>query len=463
MCTNPLTIRNPKLSLTALDARYIDVPCGKCRQCADSKQQDWQVRLIAEFEKFRKHGCVFYYTLTFNEANLPRFCGKPCFSKRLIQLFKKRLSKSVKYRLGNDTTCKYFIVSEFGDNGRRPHHHMLSFLSRKIDPYTYRDLLLHAWPYGFNKPGDNHGLVDSSAAVSYVTKYVCKNLDGDDSLESWLRLHIHQCQQYLNKNHIQTSGIFKDVLRKTLHQVGRFTSSSEGLGLSIVDHLSKQDLQSQSVELPCQDRIAKRFPLPDYIKRKLYYNSYINKNGNVSYNLNKLGLSSEISKYDTNFYQFLKSAYRIAQCDKSRSLSALQFFHLSQFKNNFPSSSCTTDLRNFFEYMRYTKGLSISPKIHGKDLVSTLKFPVVYDNLVQLPNPRTKNFRKDRDLIQEYQSNNYSYIEKVYRNGLSAMRYFGYSDAVDRHNIRQEQLAVLHHTKPKYKKKLSYEEYICLT
>lgn len=103
------------------------VPCGRCVNCRKNKRQSWVYRLQAEADE-----CPFslFVTLTYDDEHIPTaMIGEDLFkttvgvvSKRDIQLFMKRLRKKYdQYRL------RYFLTSEYGSQGGRPHYHMILF------------------------------------------------------------------------------------------------------------------------------------------------------------------------------------------------------------------------------------------------------------------------------------------------------------------------------------------------
>ena len=116
-CISPITlkIQNPLNK----DGKVI-VPCGKCMNCLTNRRESWIIRLIEEF-KTKK---ATFLTLTYNDENLVYADGeKPTLSKRDVQLFLKRLRKSLK------KSIKYYCVGEYGTRTNRPHYHFILFNS----------------------------------------------------------------------------------------------------------------------------------------------------------------------------------------------------------------------------------------------------------------------------------------------------------------------------------------------
>lgn len=142
------------------------VPCGWCVNCRQNKRQSWVYRLQAEAKQYP---LSLFVTLTYDDEHLPiARIGSDLFqtnvavvSKRDVQLFMKRLRK--KYE---DYKFRYFVTSEYGSKGARPHYHMILFGF----PYTGKlagDLLAECWQNGFVQA---HPLTVKE--IAYVCKYM---------------------------------------------------------------------------------------------------------------------------------------------------------------------------------------------------------------------------------------------------------------------------------------------------
>lgn len=142
------------------------IPCGKCVNCRQNKRQAWIYRLQMEAEGYP---FSLFVTLTYDDEHLPvADIGSDLFSghvavvsKRDVQLFMKRLRR--KYE---DYKMRYFVTSEYGAQGGRPHYHMILFGF----PFTGKkagDLLCECWQNGFVQA---HPLTVKE--VAYVCKYM---------------------------------------------------------------------------------------------------------------------------------------------------------------------------------------------------------------------------------------------------------------------------------------------------
>lgn len=148
----------------------MSVPCGVCDECARTARNDWFVRCWAEHHA---SWCqqTYFYTLTYNNEHLPKRFGMPCFCKRDVQLFCKRLKKV----LSPNVRLKYFVSSEFGEKYGRPHYHALFFIDKLYNPFLFYKVVERCWQNGFVKYGDNAGVVRGLQGIQYVTKYVTKD------------------------------------------------------------------------------------------------------------------------------------------------------------------------------------------------------------------------------------------------------------------------------------------------
>lgn len=127
--------------------RQVELPCGRCIACRLEKTRVWGMR--AEHEaKFHDENC--FITLTYNEEALP-----PSLEKRPLQLFIKRLRKSIE-----PIKIKYIASGELGDNYDNPHYHICVFgympqdlqhlYERDGNNYYISKKLEMLWPFGFH-------------------------------------------------------------------------------------------------------------------------------------------------------------------------------------------------------------------------------------------------------------------------------------------------------------------------
>lgn len=122
-------------------------PCGKCKSCRITKRQEWTGRILLESSRFASN---LFVTLTYAPEYLP---PNGSLEKRDIQLFLKRLRKSLRTRI------RYLAVGEYGSRRDRPHYHLVIFgadsisleqIIEKGKVLTVSPQIKKAWPWGFH-------------------------------------------------------------------------------------------------------------------------------------------------------------------------------------------------------------------------------------------------------------------------------------------------------------------------
>lgn len=184
-CFHPRTIR-----LT--DGTRQVVRCDHCLACLSYRQGGWLVRLREELES---RGGGYFATLTYDDAHLPMFRSKdwrfindppvPCVSKKDIQHFHMSLRKRFQQGFYIDdslvpfggsvqridlhrfTRFSFYLTSELGPEGKRPHYHAIYF-GLPEDPFLVQNLFNKIWHGGFTMVEP----AQSTAAASYVSKYL---------------------------------------------------------------------------------------------------------------------------------------------------------------------------------------------------------------------------------------------------------------------------------------------------
>lgn len=289
MCLNKLYIKSNKLEFNPLIDRFFNyVPCGKCRECIDNIRNGYVLRLLNEFKNCT--GSTFYYTLTYDEHNLPVYSGFPCFNKKQVQNFIKRFRKLF------DCNLKYFLVSEYGDENKRPHYHLIVFLPVKISSVDFKRKLQKAWYFGSVYGGLNNGLVIDVRPFHYIVKYMCKDSSYLDYLDSKLDDDLIS-DFYLNGSELGYTFI-------------PFHLQSTKIGYHLCDTISDNDLIRGFIVQTNSMGLVQKYPVPLYVYRHCLYTKYKNINGNVSYKLNfrgeKLLKSRLISQYN-KYYETYES------------------------------------------------------------------------------------------------------------------------------------------------------------
>ncbi len=149
MCLAPVIIKNPNYQTDRLKSLYpslaksiaefkdvehshLLVPCGKCKECTFSKQNNYLQK--AYFES--RHSLLYMVTLTYSNDAIPSFVssnpeiGRVCYplQKDVADMF-KRIRRHNLFGV----PFKYFGVSEYGSSRMRPHFHLLLAIPK---PYT---------------------------------------------------------------------------------------------------------------------------------------------------------------------------------------------------------------------------------------------------------------------------------------------------------------------------------------
>lgn len=266
MCYNPIRVKNPKIDFNAkYDKAFLYVPCGKCESCKNRKRSDILVRLYYSLLHYQSiGGCAHYITLTYSDDNLPYIFvngrKRPCFCKKDIQKYIKRLRINLQRRL-NITDTQYYVASEFGGTTHRPHYHMIFFHDNFAKSLAVNYFLNVEWQLGFTKLGNlSNGIVTSISALQYCSKYITKDVFTDD---------------YFQK-------IAKTISREQLRYISPFSLYSKDLGFIGIRFVDSHLIESGFCKLPCNVGFN-LVRSPRYFDLKLFYYKTLNCNGNIQY------------------------------------------------------------------------------------------------------------------------------------------------------------------------------------
>lgn len=200
-CLNPQQIVNP------YTLERMVVPCGHCVACALSKSSNRTLKCKLES---MSHRYTYFVTLTFNNTWIPLAdiaedefgsqvlydidsgeivaknlsmsevdilalkrkcnCGGfiPYLSKRIVQLFLKRLRKLIK-----NEKIRYYIVGEYGPIHFRPHYHLLLWFDEPCTAANLGMLVRQAWKFGY---------IDCEKSKGDCSKYVAGYLNSSCNL-----------------------------------------------------------------------------------------------------------------------------------------------------------------------------------------------------------------------------------------------------------------------------------------
>ena len=176
-CEHPQLIKLP-------DGRPQVVRCGRCLRCLSHRQAEWTTRLRQEME-FNPDSSYFV-TLTYDEEHLPKNeSGVPSVRKADPQKLHMDLRRRFQQGFYMDKTLcqmgldpvrmplplgvrfRFYLTSEYGPQGHRPHYHAIYF-GLPSDPDLVYDLFNAVWQKGFLTCEPAR----TEAFASYVAKYL---------------------------------------------------------------------------------------------------------------------------------------------------------------------------------------------------------------------------------------------------------------------------------------------------
>lgn len=182
ICLHPKIIRNPvfgldygktgkKVARLISEQPVLVVPCGHCINCLSVRQNTWAWRIEQDvFDAFKKDGCAFFVTMTYDDEHLVYGFDRPTLVKKDVQEYHKKMwNLGFKYR--------YFTCGEYGDRFSRPHYHEILIFDTWMSKQDAHDMLFPLW----NKCEDYEFRVDdfSLASAKYVAKYCMKRFGVD--------------------------------------------------------------------------------------------------------------------------------------------------------------------------------------------------------------------------------------------------------------------------------------------
>lgn len=292
MCTSPIQIYN-RSSFISLrgQALLFSVPCGKCEECKKIKSSEYTLRSYFEYLDCQsKGGYVYFDTLTYSPKYLPVDYKISHFRRADITLCLKELRVYLT-RAGFDVkdNLKYFITSEYGGKKHRPHYHVLFYINiPNLDVTTFWNYLNKAWKFGFldRRATAYKRVVNSTAAINYVAKYVQKDQEWQNVVDAKLaRLHrIGADSQFAAK----------------LKDFQPFHKQSQGYGANFLKFTSLDDiLRNGYITIPDRQFVIKNYAIPMYYKRKLFYYQTKDSEGKYHWHLNSLGVDYKCNQLDS--------------------------------------------------------------------------------------------------------------------------------------------------------------------
>lgn len=290
MCINPIQIynRSSRISYRGQALLYT-VPCGQCEECKKSKTNEYILRSYIQYkDTIANNGYAYFDTLTYSNRYLPKHFGIAHFSRNDITLFLKEL-RIYLTRAGFNVkdNIKYFITSEYGGKTHRPHYHVLFFITV---PNLTVDVLWHyinkAWKFGFidRRSTAPNRVVNSTAALNYVSKYVQKD-------QEW--------QNVVDAKLARLKRIGADYkLQERIKDFQPFHRQSQGYGVNFLKYVDLDSILSNGfITIPDRKYVIKNYSLPIYYKRKLFY-FCIKEDGKYRWILNDFGKRFKVNQLD---------------------------------------------------------------------------------------------------------------------------------------------------------------------
>ena len=143
------------------DGKILQLPCGNCIGCRQTRAQAWALRCQLELQD---HNAAVFATLTYDQEHIPLTLSKPH-----ITAYLKRLRKLIPQKL------RFFASGEYGETTQRPHYHAILYgVSQLQAPQLEK-----AWTKG-------HVRIDQAtpANIAYTAGYCSKKIG--------YRRHTHQ-------------------------------------------------------------------------------------------------------------------------------------------------------------------------------------------------------------------------------------------------------------------------------
>lgn len=129
--------------------KLIQVPCGRCEECAKNRAENWGTRCELEAKYYEQS---LFVTLTYDSEHLPVYNAfekrtyrglknpvdfeirgktyeRGTLCKRDLSLFLKKLNMDAVRKGYSETgkSCRYYACGEYGTKRYRPHYHVIIF------------------------------------------------------------------------------------------------------------------------------------------------------------------------------------------------------------------------------------------------------------------------------------------------------------------------------------------------
>lgn len=172
---------------------YIEVPCGRCDICKESKITSFVERCKMETQCY--DSLPWFITLTYDDEHLP----VDGVSIREIQLFLKRFRINLE-RSGYNFKLRYCCSGEYGKTTHRAHYHLIIWGLDVFDSAGYEkvgSILYDSWNKGYTM----HRFIDPKDDKSFY--YTAKYLRKDNFVPTYETPDgvTHPCNPFFFYNH----------------------------------------------------------------------------------------------------------------------------------------------------------------------------------------------------------------------------------------------------------------------
>lgn len=298
MCYSTLRIENNSRQFDLRKDRvFLNVPCGKCGECRQKRQDEVTARLYYQFLETEKtfvpgfhyfspdgsvtiheHGYVYFESFTYNDEMVPWCHGIKCFNPAHYRYFMVNLRNQLKREGFPKGSIKVYWCSEYGGDTFRPHYHALFFVTAPITPEKLEEMLQFNWceisdrnkatskrisygwtdianPYSLKHTEPYQLVCDSIAVLGYVGQYIGKDIEFEQVLSK---------QKNSSYDGLPISEEEYKIMKP-------FTRQSNGIGECIKDCLTIDELMDGRMSIPDKLQGTKSIALPLYIDRKVFY------------------------------------------------------------------------------------------------------------------------------------------------------------------------------------------------
>lgn len=371
MCLSPKTILNPKKQLNSLfDRSVLEVPCGTCKECFDTRRNGYFIRMYHEYlDCLQKGGFAYFLTLTYNPQSINHLpSGELCYRhddvKNYFKLVRTHLFRD--FGINSKELVRYFCCSEFGEDRHRPHYHIIFYVTPPINARTFIYIARSQWKHGFTKAGKyNNGIVQDVSAFSYVSKYCTK---GDLDCETYQNL-----LSAVNR----LDGYSENELKAFRYNCRPVIRSSKNFGLYLLSITDYNDLENGFIKMPDKKYTEKLYPLPLYYDRKLFYN-LVEVDGSPCYRLNEAGFRMKLRRFENYKHSFHKSFDVVSATHFSpTTFNTVNKIYGTSFNSNTDmrqwfTRTISNDWTNLFNYSLVYNGYSSSSfGCHEDGIVTT--------------------------------------------------------------------------------------------